>query len=83
MSGSASFPILGAGLSIWLSPHNVTTVQTQIRIPAHIQLCSTGFPARFRVTAFSSPLHTSDRQVACMGECCHLNTREVGIAPTR
>ena len=39
-------PIIRVGL------FNVTTIQTWIRVPAHIQLCSAGFPIGFRVTAF-------------------------------
>ena len=32
----------------------MTTVQAWVRIPIHVQLRSTGFPAELRVTAFSS-----------------------------
>ena len=39
-------PIIRVGLS------HLTTIQTWIRLPVHIQLCSTGFPVGFRVTAF-------------------------------
>jgi len=35
----------------------LTTIQTWVRLPAHIQLCSTGFPVGFRVTAFHSRCH--------------------------
>jgi hypothetical protein len=31
---------------------HVTTIQTGIRLPVRLQLCSTGFPVGFRVTAF-------------------------------
>ena len=40
-------PIIRVGL------FNVTTIQTWICLPAHMQLCSAGFPIGFRVTAFS------------------------------
>jgi hypothetical protein len=40
-------PIIRVGCS------NLTTIRTWIRLPAHMQLCSAGFPIGFRVTAFS------------------------------
>ena len=40
-------PIIRVGL------FNLTTIQTWIRLPVHMQLCSAGFPVGFRVTAFS------------------------------
>ena len=39
-------PIIRVGL------FKVTTIQTWIRMPVRVQLCSTGFPVGFRVTAF-------------------------------
>ncbi len=41
-----SKPIIRVGL------FHVTTIQTWIRVPVHTQLCSTGFPVGFCVTAF-------------------------------
>ena len=41
-----SKPIIRVGL------FNVTTIQTWIRVPVHMQLCSAGFLVGFQVTAF-------------------------------
>ena len=43
-------PIIRVGLS------HLTTIQTWIRVPVHVQLCSTGFLVGFQVTAFDPRL---------------------------
>jgi hypothetical protein len=47
---------------------NLTTVQKCVCVPIHMQLCSTGFPGGFRVTAFQTrliALRVSRRGGAC------------------
>ena len=46
----------------------MTTVQSWVRMPIHVQLCSTGFPAELRITAFSSRFTRLMCQFARMGK---------------
>ena len=39
-------PIIRVGLP------KLTTIQSWVRVPIHMQLCSVGFPVGFRVTTF-------------------------------
>lgn len=52
---SQPFPV-----SFWTKPINrvglltMTAIQTQVRVPTHVQPCSMGFPVGFRVTTFQA-----------------------------
>ena len=57
----------------------MTTVQKCVCVPIHMQLCSTGFPGGFRVTAFQARLTTlmvSRRDGAC-ASLRHLEERNL------
>ena len=66
-------PITHVGLS------HITTVRKCVCVPIHMQLCSTGFPGGFRVTAFQARLTTlmvSRRDGAC-ASLRHLEERNL------
>jgi hypothetical protein len=54
---------------------HITTVQQCVRVPIHMQLCSTGFPGGFRGTAFQARL-TALMVSRCGGACASLRHLE-------